>query len=187
MKHEEGSRYGDDRMNTVIAFNPRAEVLGDHSDEIINTLIGYDGEVYRADNLDSIADIAAFYDQEEHLLRDPKGETGGSSWYDDSVLFDAEGLDSTDAQAILEGNTTFELVGAPLEDMARVVDSLDSEAHSRNRYVLNQDLAYDRWNPEEEDIPEFNSLNELSRNIPEIVQSRIQESGLDRDNVTLSD
>lgn len=174
--------YGGDDRNTLVAVNPREEVLGSNSDPVVDTAINYEGTVYRADNIDRIDDIAEFYRHEELLAREPDPETEidieDASWYDRAFLFDEDGLDTSDANYITNDARVIDIIGGPLEDIGTVVNSLGTNQN----YTFHTSLIFDYGGIDARDgymDDDLVNLDHVLENNPELMDERLTRSGLE--------
>jgi hypothetical protein len=186
----EEERHGGNEMNTLLVVNPRDGVIGDRSHRVREATEGYGGEVYRLDNMDRMENAADFYDQQEQLMEQleevaEEGEHVDPFWYDDAFLFDSGGLDSTDQRAATRESSTLEFLGGPLEDIARVIASIEAGSQEAS-YVLNRNLALDyvAWNQEQGYVEEeLGNLGEILEADESAMEDRIQHYRLDREKV----
>lgn len=180
------SRYGADEEVTVIAVNPRKNVLGDKTDLITDALVGTDLTVYRVDYFDD-ADSLGDHHEMESRVQDETCEPGyPEPWYDDAFILGRDGLDEVDCRKILRKGSNFEFLGGMFSDIGSVRESIDEVADEVS-YVLNHDLIFDYivWprniaGYEEEELGSLRTLLEEDRDQTE---ERLSQNELGSENV----
>lgn len=174
---------------TVIAVNPRPEVLGDKNDLITDALIDTDVSdqtVYRVDYFDDADSLSDYHERERKVQDDSFDPEYLEPWYDDAFILGRDGLDEVDCREILRDGDRFEFVGGMFSDIGSVKSSIDEAANNAS-YVLNPNLVFDYtvWPRNlagyEED--ELGSLEELLDKDREQTEERLSQNGLGSRNV----
>lgn len=173
--------YGGDGEDVLLTVNPYYGILSDKSAAIIESGLEYGGETYRAINTDRIEDPAKFYRNEELISSERSSHEFTQEWYDDNFIFDNQGFDELDRNA-LRAADSIELVGGPLEDIGTVVHSIgENQDYSIDKALtfdyaaVNEDQGY-----VSEDLISIQSILDYS---PETLDQRLERSGLTDSNL----
>lgn len=185
MNKEQG---GGSERTPLVVVNPREEVIDGFSEPVFDAALSYEGDVYRMDNLDSIGDLPEFYDLQEALTDDPicNDIDDGGLWYDEFFVFDEEGLDEIDSETMLDDASSFYFVGGPLEDVGLVKNSIDEKSNRPVSHILDRNLVLDYGGFKQEQgyvTSSLMSLEQVIKNTPETLQDRLQNAGLNSENV----
>ncbi|MFB6203309.1 MAG: hypothetical protein ABEK01_02355 [Candidatus Nanohaloarchaea archaeon] len=142
MRAVQRTRDGGDE-SALVVVNPLYDVIGDRTDEVFRLASDYQGDTFRANNVEYISD-----------------PTEGFGEYDDTYLFDDEGLDRIDARELAD-HPSVDFAGGSLEEIEKVYSSLREEDPTTD-YGLVPQFTYDWTGVDERGEPMEDAMERFS-------------------------